>query len=63
MEQQIKVTKRKPARPKVRYEGELYTIEEVAGDTIRIKGSAGEFCIHKRYVEAVNRESKALLNV
>ena len=56
----VKITKRKPAKPKVKYLGKTYTIEERAGDTIRIKGDS-EFCIHKDNVEPANREAKDLL--
>lgn len=60
MEQQVKITKRNPAKPKVKYNGETYTIEERNGDTIRIKGK-DEFCIAIDNVEPSNREARELL--
>ena len=63
MEQQIKVTKRTPAQPKVKYNGKAYIVMECAGNTIRISDGAEEFCIHKDNVTASNREAKAMLGV
>ena len=43
---------------KVRYENKTYIIQEIAGETIRIKSDDEEFCIHKDNVKPVNKEAR-----
>ena len=43
---------------KVKYEGKIYEVMEVAGDTLRIKNGKEEFCIHKDSVKVCSTKRK-----
>ena len=47
--------------PKCKFENKSYIIQEVAGDTVRIKNDQEEICVHRDHIKPTNKEAREML--